>query len=341
MKNKNITRFAAVFAMLVFFAGALVMVVKNYGKKSGSVPTEKTVFAMDTACTAKVWGAQAEDICGEIKRLEGIFDCHSESSEFSKLNASGEAKLSAEARELIEQSVELTGRYPDADITLGAVTKLWNVTGKEPRVPSEEQIQIALQTCGYENIKLEGDRCTLANGAQLDAGAVAKGYALDKAMEMLKSSEAECAVVTMGSSSLMYGRKPDGEEFTVAVRDPENNDGNLLKFRTGECFVSTSGGYERFFEANGERYIHIFDKAAGKPVQTDLTSVTVVCDNGLQSDQLATAIFIGGTKKLGEYFADKSIKIIAVDAQGNIHVSKALEEKITLNDTRHKIIVEG
>ena len=144
----------------------------------------------------------------------------------------------------------------------------------------------------------------------------------------------------MGSSSLLYGKKPDGKDFSVAVKDPESPDGMLLKFTCGECFVSTSGGYERYFEADGKRYIHIFDKTTGRPVQTDLTSVTVICDGGLKSDQLSTSVFIGGTKKLGEYFADKSLQLIAVDTQGNVHISSSLENKITLQKSGHKIIVE-
>lgn len=335
MKNQKTARIAAAVAMLAIAVGAVTMLAKNKDTVS-----EKTVFAMDTACTVKVWGGDPEQICKEITRLDKVFDCHSESSEISKLNASGHAQLSPDARELIERSVGLSEKYPDADISIGAVTKLWNVTGKDPKVPSDEKIDAAKQTCGYENIRLDGDGCTLENDTQLDVGAVAKGYALDKARELLKENDISCAVVSMGSSSLMFGEKPSGEEFTVAVKDPENKDALLLKFKTKECFVSTSGGYERYFESGSQRYIHIFDKTTGRPVQTDLASVTVICDDGLKSDQLATSIFIGGTQKLNEYFADKSIKLIAVDTNGDIHISKELEDKITLEQSGHKIVVE-
>ncbi len=324
-------------AMLVFAVGAFMMLLKGYKSEEAK---EKTVFAMDTACTARTWGVDPEKICGEIKRLESVFDCHSEQSEISKLNLSGSGKMSKDMKAFLGQSAALTEKYPDADISIGAVTKLWDVTGKDPKVPKDEDIAIALKTCGYENITLEGSSCTLKNGAQLDAGAAAKGYALDAAKKVLKKDGAQCAVVTMGSSSLLYGKKPDGKDFSVAVKDPESPDGMLLKFTCGECFVSTSGGYERYFERDGKRYIHIFDKTTGRPAETDLTSVTVICGSGLKSDQLSTSIFIGGTKKLGEYFADKSIQIIAVDTQGNIHISKALENKITLEKSGHTIIVE-
>ena len=341
MKGKKTIPLITIAALLVLSAGAFMMFLKGY--KSDD-PREKTVFAMDTACTVKVWGTDpdkiCDEVCDEITRLGETFDSHSTTSELSKLNANGSAELSADAKALIEQSLALTKKHPEADISLGALIKLWDITGDSPKIPSEEQLNIAMQTCGYENITLDGSRCTLGKGAQLDVGAVAKGYALDKAKQLLDEKQAECAVISMGSSSLMYGAKPDGEEFSVGVKDPDDKDNLLLKFSCGECFVSTSGGYERFFVADGKKYIHIFDKTTGRPAETDLASVTVICAGGLKSDQLSTSIFIGRTKKLGEYFADSSIQIIAVDTNGDIHVSKSLEKKITLEKSGHKIIVE-
>ncbi len=337
MKNKRADVLIVSAALLVFAAGALMMFIKGNKSEEGK---EKTVFAMDTACTVRTWGTDPEAICEQMTRLDGIFDCHSGSSEISRLNAGGSAELSEDAKALIEQSLAITKKYPDADISVGAVTKLWDVTGEDPKVPSDEQIQMAVKTCGYENIKLNGSKCTLENGTLLDVGAVAKGYALEKAKQLLEEDKADCAVVSLGSSSLMFGKKPNGKAFTVAVKDPDDKNGTLLKFTCGECFVSTSGGYERFFEADGKRYIHIFDKTTGRPVESDLSSVTVICDSGLRSDQLSTSIFIGGTKKLGEYFSDKSMKIIAVEKNGDIHISQELEEKLTLEKSGHKIIVE-
>ena len=337
MKGKTVSVLIVTAALLVFAGASLWMFLKGHENDEAK---EKTVFAMDAACTVKTWGTDPGDICDEITRLGETFDCHNASSELSKLNSSGSAELSADAQKLIEQSLALTKKHPETDISIGALIKLWDITGSSPKIPGDEQLGIAMKTCGYENITLTGSRCTLANGAQLDVGAVAKGYALDKAKQLLDEKKADCAVISMGSSSLMYGAKPDGKDFTVGVKDPDDKENLLLKFTCGECFVSTSGGYERFFVADGKKYIHIFDKTTGRPAETDLASVTVICDNGLKSDQLSTSIFIGGTKKLGEYFADKSIQIIAVDTNGDIHVSRSLENKITLEKSGHKIIVE-
>ena len=167
-KSSRIVLAAVIFALLVFAAGAVLMLAKGHNDAQAR---EKTVFAMDTACTAKTWGADPAKISDEIARLDSVFDSHNEKSEISQLNRSGSGKLSEDMKTFLEQSVSLTEKYPDADISVGAVTKLWNVTGKDPKVPRDEDIAIALKTCGYENITLEGSSCTLRNGAHGKEGA--------------------------------------------------------------------------------------------------------------------------------------------------------------------------
>ncbi len=311
---------------------ACILTVSCADSSSSKGYKESTVFAMDASCTARVWGAQPGQVTDEIIRLDKELDCHNSNSALSKLNSSGKGELSKDLKEFLEASAALTEKYPSGDITIGAVTKLWDVTGESPAVPSEGEIQKALDTCGIENIRISGDSCTLENKAQIDPGAAAKGYALDKAREKLKELNAQCAVVSMGSSTLLYGQKPDGKDFSVAVKDPENEGNYALRFTCGECFVSTSGGYERFFESVGKRYIHIFDKTTGKPVQSDLASVTVICENGLMSDQLSTCIFIDGKAKLKEYMQKPGIDVIAIDEKGNIYASDGIKDKITIEN---------
>lgn len=136
------------------------------------------------------------------------------------------------------------------------MTELWNVTGEEPRVPEQSEIQTALSAVGYENIKLSGSECVLENGTQIDVGCDGKGFALDEVKKLLDSEKADCAVVSFGSSTLLYGQKPDKTDFKVAVTDPFDNDNTCLSFTSGG-FVSTSGGYERYFEAQGKKWSHI------------------------------------------------------------------------------------
>ena len=204
-------------------------------------PDEATFFAMDCPCTAAVYGGDAEAVKDRIKALEKLYSPYEEGSELSQLNESGRLELSEETAQLIEKSIELTKKYGGADISAGALTALWNVIGDEPRVPEQSEIQTALSAVGYENIKLSGSECVLENGTQIDVGCDGKGFALDEVKKLLDSEKADCAVVSFGSSTLLYGQKPDKTDFKVAVTDPFDNDNTCLSFTSGGGFVSTSG----------------------------------------------------------------------------------------------------
>ena len=126
------------------------------------------------------------------------------------------------------------------------------------------------------------------------------------------------------SSVLLYGSKPGGEDFTVQIQDP-NGTGILGTVTTPACFLSTSGGYERFFEADGVRYCHILDLTTGRPTETDLTSVTVFTDNGLKSDFLSTLLFLEGSEHLEPHLHAADYQVLAVDAAGKIYCSDGLQ----------------
>jgi thiamine biosynthesis lipoprotein len=166
---------------------------------------------------------------------------------------------------------------------------------------------------------------------------VAKGYACDRARAILDSKkDISSAIITTGSSTLLYGAKQDGSDFSAAVRNPDGSGSYLGVIKTKQCFISTSGGYERFFEADGKKYSHILDTQTGYPVETDLASVTVVCPFdgtdycGLKSDFLSTLIYMDGTKKLDSYINTGDFFVVAADINGNIYTSKAID--FTLNE---------
>ncbi len=284
-----------------------------------------------------------DDVKDEVKdiftRFESIFDMHSDKSELSKLNNAGSMKVSAELLSALKRCGELCKEYgDDADITIGAVTKLWNITGKDPKVPSDDEIKKALETVGMKNILINGDSVTLENGAQIDMGCCAKGAALDEVKNRLDKkykdqNNKKKTIVSAGSSSIMlYG----DSKFETAVLSPDSDSERVGTLKTDAGFISTSGGYHRFTEIDGKKYIHIFDTKTGKPSDTDLTSVTVFCDSGIDSDMLSTMIFAGGTEKIGDYLKNDKIQIAAIDKDNNVYVSENAEFTITDKD-KYKI----
>lgn len=321
---------AAVCVTALAVAGAF-MINKREIKRS------ETFFAMDCACTVTMYGGDISPVKERISELDKKLSAYGEDSEIYKVNSEGQGTLSDETAELVERSLDLTEKYGGADITAGALTKLWNVTGESPSVPSDEEIAESLATVGSKNVRLEGNVCTLENGAQLDFGCDGKGFALDEVKKELDRQDVSCAVATFGSSSLLYGEKPDGKSFTTSVTDPFDDGKTCLSFTSGECFVSTSGGYERYFEADGEKYCHIFDLSTGYPCKSDLVSVTVVCQSGIRSDFLSTCIYLGGTDSLDKWLHTEDIEVIAIGEDKSVYCSDSIKSRITVNNNEFVI----
>lgn len=308
----------SVLVVGAIFASLLIQSKENY--------TDSYFYSMDTCI--EIIGSS--DIKSDIKSIfsetEKIFDYHNPDSELSMLNKTRTADTSEKMKNAVKRILELNKNYGNsADITIGAVTSLWNITGSDPKIPIDSDIKSALKTVGYENIEINGNTVSLKNGAVLDFGCAAKGAALDYVKELLDHKNSGKAIVSAGSSSiLLYG----DDSFTTSILSPESSD-TIGKIHTSSGFVSTSGGYHRYTVIDGKKYIHILDTRTGMPSQTDLTSITVFCQSGIDSDFLSTLIFADGTKNINNYLNCTDFKIVAVDKDRNIYVSDGLDFELT------------
>lgn len=299
----------------------------------------KEIFAMDTLVSMTFYGSDDfEQVSEEIKQLDQKFDAYNQQGEVYRLNESGGGEMDEDVKEIIEEFLSLYDEYGRVSPIMGSIVKLWDVTGDDPQVPNRQEILEELGKTDINNIEAKGSSLNLKNEAQLDFGAVGKGYALDKVREILQSGGVTCSVISFGSSTLLYGKKPDKSDFKVSVKDPENDGEIMLNFTCGEGFVSTSGGYERYFEADGKKYIHIFDEQTGEPVQTDLVSATVMCKNGMLSDFLSTRIFMGGTQEIESWLEMEEISVIACDNKGNVYCSENIKESIQMQSDKYNLL---
>ncbi len=305
---------------------------KNSGGKGDD--NEKHIyqgFAMDAPLSVTQYGSDDfSAVKNKAAELDDMLSAYSENGEIAKLNTLGSAELTDTAAQLVKSSVQLYDEYGCVNPLMGNIIDLWNVMGDEPRVPDDEEIAEALHTADISNLELKGSSCTLSGGARLNFGATGKGFALDEIKKVLDDEDMDCAVVSFGSSTLLYGSKPDGKPFKVSISSPDGSGESFADFTCGEGFVSTSGGYERFFEADGEIYIHIFDEKTGRPVDTDLVSVTVVCQSGILSDFLSTRIFIGGSSDIDRWLDNKDIWVCAVREDGGIYCTDEMKDSLEL-----------
>ena len=331
----------------------------------------KTDFVMSTVLSEKIYGTKdvTQDIKEELDKLEKEqLSWREDSSVVSKINVDAQkgtkTKLDSDMTSWVEASLELAKRSNGAfDPTIGRLTRLWNIEGDNPKVPSKQEIKNTLKDTGYTKIHLEKvetqntattkknvdkdikdntdeavssiyieDQCTL------DLGAVGKGIACDVAQNYLKQQkEVSGAVIAVGGSILLYGSKADGTNWNVAVQNPRGQDGEAMGVLSlsGTTNVSTSGDYEKYFMQNGKRYHHILDPSTGYPAESGLISVTVVSDNGLLSDGLSTACFVLGKEKGQKLLETYGAEGIFIDQNKKVTVTKGLKDKFTILDEEY------
>ena len=163
-------------------------------------------------------------------------------------------------------------------------------------MPSADELKELLSHTGCGKVALEktadGWTVTLLDGAQLDLGGIAKGYAADLLRAQLEKEGVTSATLDLGGDVFVMGRKTDGSDWRIAVKDPADTESYLGIVSAADKFIVTSGVYERYFEENGVRYHHILDPKTGCPAESGLVSVTVLCKNAKAEDAYFVALRI-------------------------------------------------
>lgn len=269
-------------------------------------------YAMDTVMTINAYGSKSENAVkaaqNEISRLDKLLSVQNENSEIFKLNQSKEMTVSEDTLTLITRSKELyTLTDCSFDITCEPLIREWGFySGLENRVPSQQAIENALKGVGAEHINIENSTVTLDENTSLDLGGIAKGYASQKAAEILKEYGITSALMSLGGNVRAVGSKPDGEYWSVAITNPDDNAKSIGTLKISDKAVVTSGGYQRYFEENGQIYHHIIDTKTGYPADSGLKSVTVVSEDDTLADALSTSLFVMGLEQSGEFYRENN-----------------------------------
>ena len=276
----------------------------------GKPSVSRTIFAMDTVMTLTIQGERAEEaldaaISG-IFELDALLSVTNEQSEIFKLNhAEGaDVQLSPVVYELLESAVAYSEQFYEIfDCTISPVVALWGFYTDEFRVPSSEELEVALRSVDYRNVQLKDENIVaLKNGAQVDLGGIAKGYAAEKVRSILLSYQIENAILDLGGNVLAMGKRNDTNLWRVAVRDPIDTTAQLCVFQVSDFALVTSGSYQRYFEKDGVRYHHILDPKTGMPAKSDLLSVTIITKNAVYADVLSTALFVMGYEEAVQFW---------------------------------------
>lgn len=314
---------------------------------SAKEPAEKALFAMDTYMTLKAYGEQAEEAleaaAAEIRAIEEMLSTGIETSEISQLNQKGSAKVSETTGYLIERSItlyQMTGGV--FDISIYPVMRSWGFTDQNYRIPEKSELTALLKKVQANQIKYEKQtrEVTFAeSGIEIDLGGIAKGYTADRVIQILKEYDVGSAVISLGGNVKTLNRKPDGSDWKIAVEDPKNSGNFVGILTTHDKAVVTSGGYERYFEQDGERYHHIIDPSSGYPARSGLASVTIVSEDGTLADGLSTSLFILGKEKATKFWEQHSDQFdaVLVEDDGTVWVTEGIADSF-VSDTDWKRI---
>jgi len=235
----------------------------------------------------------------EIRRIEALLSKYNPNSEISLLNREGKAKVSLETFFIIKKAKEFYKASEGAfDITVCPLLRLWGFDTRNYRVPTDDEIQRTLELVGSDKILMDEENRIVEfkeKNMSIDLGAIAKGYSVDCAIKKLKEKEIKNALINAGGDIYCLGDKL-GKLWQIGIREPfKKKIRKVIKLK--DKAVATSGDYESYFLKDNKTYGHIFDPRTGFPAESRISSVTVVADDCLTADALATAIFVLGIEK--------------------------------------------
>src|SRR3990170_3593691 len=265
---------------------------------------EVSIYSSDE----KTAGKAIEGALDEMERMDRIMSNYKNDSELSKVNkkaAKSPVPCNAELLDVIEQSQyysELSGGA--FDITVSPIVALWGFFSEKGHVPPDKEIEKVLPAVSYRNIVINKSNDTKKPATiifkntqtQIDLGAIGKGYAVDKALEIIRKFGISNGCINLGGNIYVLGTPPGKNAWKIGVQHPRNSGEILGYLELKNEATATSGDYERFFEFNGKRYSHIINPQTGRPVSGTIAT-TIVAPTGTAVDALSTLVFVLGREK--------------------------------------------
>ncbi len=274
----------------------------------------------------------------EVERIESFTSNYKKGTEISNVNDSAfnhPVKISTELFQLLERCVSYSEKYNGLfDITVGPITDYFGLNSEHPLVtkPDLKKIDSLLQFTGYKLIQLDKNNQTvkfLRDGMKLDLGGIAKGYAIDKASERLKSEGVKDFLLSGGGDIYVSGFNPKREKWTVGIKNPRDETKLSGAITITDFSAATSGDYERYKIIDGIRYHHIINPKTGTPPLVSQSSTVLVstCEEGVV---LSKVLFILGAEKLAGSETDTPYFII--DSEGKPHFNAYFGQFTTENN---------
>lgn len=307
----------------------LPVVVKRTQMQMGTLVSITAV-----APTREIAQAAIEAGFHEIKRLEQMLSTWIATSELSLVNAAAghhPVAIGPETLELVVRSLEIAALTEGGfNIAVGPAVEAWSVTERQ-QIPSQGELQALEPLVDWSTIQVDRKARTILlpkPGMRIDVGGIGKGYAADRAVDVMRRAGAQGGVVALSGDIKVFGDLPGMKGFPVGIRHPRQEGALIATIDLKNEAISTAGDYERYFEQDGIRYHHILDPHTLEPARK-CQSVTVIAVEGIVADGLDTGIFVLGPERgmaLVERLPD--VEAVIIDDRGSMTVSSGLRSRL-------------
>ncbi len=274
--------------------------------------------------------ALVDEVFAEVERINELMSTYIEESRISEVNrnaATAPVEAGRELYEIVERALDISVLTNGAfDITYESVGQHYDFReGKRPDAATTREEAARID---YRFVELDPKKHTIhfaVEGVRINLGGIAKGYVVERGIDMLREAGIDSAIVTAGGDSKLLGDRR-GRPWMIGIRDPRNDGQVAISVPLEDEAISTSGDYERYFEEDGVRYHHILSPSSGEPA-SGVHSATVFGPDGVMTDALSTSVFVLGV--------DEGMKLIGclpdyesivIDADGRIYYSAGLED---------------
>lgn len=292
---------------------------------------EFTVIADDQTAGEKA----IDTAIAEVQRIEELLSTFKDTSQTSLINQYAGIKpvqVDQEVIELILRAQKISDITQGAfDISYGSIDKsLWNFDVNMTSLPDFETALQSVSLINYQNVIIDTQNRTVMlkhEGMRIGFGGIGKGYAADKAKQVLQNIGIEHGIVNAAGDLITWGNQLDGRPWTIGIADPDQSDRPFSALNISNMAIATSGNYEKYATIKGRRYSHTIDPKTGLPV-SGIKSVSIICPSAELADALATPVIVMGAQVgLDMINQLQQVACIIIDDYDQLYTSKNINVK--------------
>ncbi|MFS8083790.1 MAG: FAD:protein FMN transferase [Ginsengibacter sp.] len=237
---------------------------------------------------------------GRIEKLLTTFSDDSQTNEINKYAGVKPVKVDEEVFNLIARSIKISSLTQGSfDISYGSIDKcLWNFDMNMKELPDAEMARKSVSLINFKNVILNAEKITVflkEKGMRIGFGGIGKGYAADRAKDILQKCGVKSGIVNAAGDLVTWGSQPNGKPWTIAIANPNNIHIPFSTLNISNMAIATSGNYEKYVIINGKKYSHTIDPKTGLPV-SGIKSVSIICQSAELADAMATPVMVMGIK---------------------------------------------